>query len=152
RASRPGNLPQFVGAAVTSALLFSLIGSFSFSQQKLTTTGRVLWVRSGDFNGDGGADLLVVLRRGYGLSTKRFLAWYLQRPDRSFADKPDEEREVPADAAFAAIADVDGDNRDEVVLIGANGVNAYGFREGGISLEELLRAPTATPFPENEDL
>lgn len=135
-------------------ILAALMGvALDFSQQTLNVEGRVLWVQAADFNGDGSVDLLVCSRRHFDPYTKRFLAYFFRR-DGAFPEKPNEERAVADNAAFAVVADLDKNGTSELVLQSASGVSAFFMRDGKLSAaaEELVRVETAAAFAEAEDL
>ncbi len=139
--------------------MFPLLGlliaaNMSFTPQRLHVDGRVIWVDAGDFNRDGAPDLVSVFRRGVDPNTKRFVAFFYQQADGTYPEKPSEERPVPADAGIAAVADCDGDGGSEIVFMTARGVSAYTAPGGKVVAEpvEWIKAPTATLFPEIEDL
>ncbi len=130
------------------------VTALTFTPQKLSVDGRVIWVDTGDFNKDGGPDLVVAFRRGSEPDTKRFLAFFYQQADGKYPERANEERPVPADAAIAAVSDCDGDGASEVVFLTSQGLSGY-FAPGGAlgqSVTEMVKAPTATQFPEIEDL
>ena len=131
-----------------------VLGALNFTPQKLSVDGRVIWVDAGDFNKDGAPDLVVAFRSGNEPDTKRFVAFFYQQPDGHYSEKANEERPVPPDAAIAAVSDCDGDSVSEVVFMTAQGLSGY-FAPGGklaAGLTEMVKAETATMFPEIEDL
>lgn len=136
------------------AVLPLLLSALNFTPQKLAVDGRVIWVDAGDFNKDGGPDLVVAFRRGNEPDTKRFVAFFYQQPDGHYPERPNEERPVPADAGIATVSDCDGDGVAEVVFMTAQGLSGY-FAPGGKlsgSLTEMVKAESAAMFPEIEDL
>ena len=131
-----------------------LCSALSFTEQRFEVPGRVLWADGVDVDGDKRADLVVFFRRGEEPNTKRAIAWYLQKDGGSFSAQPSEVRTLADDVSFATLDDLDSDGRTEVVLLSAEAVLTFAFTDKGLAEHPttILKATTATPFAENEDL
>ncbi len=130
-----------------------LVGALSFTPQRLHVDGRIVWVEASDLDGDGGADLVAMFRRG-GRDSRRFLAVFIQKPDGRYPEKPNDVRQLPQDAAIATVADCDGNGSGEVVLMTASGITAFAIAGGKFSPEPLswISAPTAAMFADRDNL
>jgi len=129
-------------------------GEIQFDQQVMSVDGRVIWAEGADINGDGAADIVVVFRRGIEPATQRFVAVFYQQSNGKYHGTADEERVISEDTSFATVADINNDNKAEIVLVNAQGVSAYTFQQGKLSLqpEVLIQTETAAVFAEAEDL
>ena len=118
-------------------------------------------VYGGDYNGDGRGDLAAVEDNRGGDPTA---ADHERRPGLAFVVVPSRrdgegfgpvavwyvERALAGDAALPVEADVDGDGRDDIVLLvrnGETGLTVYLYRAGGGSFTRSMLARLAAGFP-----
>ena len=136
-------------------LLSTAIGEAAFQRRNLVLPGNVLWMTTGDVNGDGLVDLLVSYRQGSGPSAERFLGLFVRRPG-GLPGRPDLRVKAPSQAAAFDVGDIDGDGRDELIYLMASG--AFFQKVAGSPrprvgpLTRLVSTPTLVVVPEEEDL
>lgn len=138
----------------TIAVVLSMasVAEAKFERQTLAVPGSVLWVTSGDLDGDHRTDLVVSYRRGSGPAASRYLGVFF-RGDKGYGERPDVAFAVPKNAAAFDVGDAFGDGQDEIVYLTASGVFAQPFSERRPgNPTRIISAPTLVLEPEEEDL
>jgi hypothetical protein len=82
-------------------------------------------VVTGDFDGDGVADLIVVCGWKSGRRVGRTMGVFLHRPEGGYPASPDRVLKVPPGVAAIDSADVTGGPQDDIVLLAGDGVWAF---------------------------
>lgn len=137
---------------VAASLAWASTAEAKFDRQQLDVPGSVLWVSTGDLDGDHRTDLIVSLRRGAGPASARFLAVFF-RGDEGYGGKPDVIFPVPRNAAAFDLADAFGDHADEILYLTSSGVFAQAFKDKKPqNLTRIIASPTLVLEPEEEDL
>lgn len=143
---------RIVVSMVAASLVLATTAQAKFSRQTLDVPGSVLWVDTGDLNGDQRTDLVVSHRRGAGPATGRFLAVFF-RTDKGYGRRPDVTFPVPQNAAAFDLGDAFGDAQDEIVYLTSSGVFAQAFKDGKPqNLTRIITSPTLVLEPEEEDI
>lgn len=128
-----------------------------FERRNLAVPGNVLWVTTGDVNGDGRSDLVVSFRRRSGPAAERFIGVFVRRA-QGLPIRPDLRLAVPSNAAAFDLGDADGDGDDDLIFLMASGAfyqslgTSEAGRVGANPLARLVSTPTLVVVPEEEDL
>lgn len=123
-----------------------------FVKQELQVPGGILWLTTGDLDGDGKIDLVLSYRRGAGPRSQRFIAVFF-RGDNGFAARPDIAIAAPRQAAVFDVGDAAGDGRDQLVFLQPDGVWAQSFSGRKPSAPvRILTVPSLIGEAEEDDL
>jgi len=138
--------------AFARLMALAALGDLQFIEQQLNVSGRILWCEGRDVDGDKRADIACIVRRGNEPATQRVADFFLQQADGRYPDKPNAEVAIPAEAVFGQLEDLNGDGRAQLVLVTGHGVSSIAWNGSAMVLSDVLKAQTASPFPEVEDL
>lgn len=94
-----------------------------FVKTELRVPGSILWMTTGDLDGDGLTDLVFSYRRGVGPRSAKFLAIFFRKAT-GWGPEPDLAFAAPKNAAVFDVGDGLGDAKDELVYIAQDGVYA----------------------------
>ncbi len=94
-----------------------------FVVRELSVEGWTLGTLIGDFNGDGLGDVVIMYLPTKIRDHRRFLGWFLQDKSTGFNSSPTHVSPLPTAASHFQIANIDGDNSDEIVYLDNNGVS-----------------------------
>ncbi|MFG0316640.1 MAG: FG-GAP repeat domain-containing protein [Planctomycetota bacterium JB042] len=120
---------------------------------RLPVEGRATAVRFADVDGDGDRDALVSTSRADGGAFARGVALFLRtaRGGR-FEAAPSARLDVGGDALFVDAADLDGDGREELLVLDVAGLSRHRYRDGRFAEgERVVDVPSffrATAGPE----
>lgn len=134
------------------ALAGPAAGAPRFTKQELAVPGGILWLTTGDLDGDRLTDLILSYRRGSGSRAQRFLAVFFRRPT-GFTKDPDVTMAAPRSAAVFDVGEALGDGREQIVYLAADGVYAQSFvdrRPGNPA--RILTVASLVSEPEEDDL
>src|SRR5262249_47771489 len=112
----------------------------------------ILWLTTGDLDGDGLTDLVLSYRRGSGPKSRRFIAVFFRNKD-GYSREPEVAVEAPQNAAIFDVGDALGDGRDQLVYVAADGVHAVSFtdRKPG-NQTRIVTVSSLVAEPEEDDL
>lgn len=133
------------------ALLVFLFGASAaaggLSMVELKVPGRTVTVLPADIDGDGDQDVLVFWRLGVPPESKGELTVFRTAQDR-VSPEPFQVIALPPRMSAFDVGDADGDGRDDVLLLQADGVFSLpGSAEGLLRPVQLVKAMTAAAIP-----
>ena len=122
--------------------------------ERLRVPGRVLAVHAEDVDGDGKRELVVIVGSGQPPELRRRVAVFFAHGSRYAAD-PEQLLNVPANAAFVDLGDVDGDGKRALVFADARGLAMFHLGSDGrfeATPRRLVDARGLLALPDDEDL
>ena len=127
-------------------------GEELFEKTSFPTDGRSVAARIVELNGDGRADVFVVVLKGIPPEEQRTIRVYLQRDDGSFAATPDHTLPVPRWSAVYDIADVRKDSPGaEMLLLRPDRITILSLADGsGRHWDLPVPGPTTLGVAEDE--
>jgi hypothetical protein len=139
---------------IALALIFCCAGealASKFVRRDLNVPGSILWMTSGDLDGDGRTDLVVSYRRGAGPKTARFIAVFFGN-ENGWSERPEVAIAAPSTAAIFDVGDALGDAKDELMFLAVDGVYAQPFVDRKpASSTRVLATSSLASSPEEED-
>lgn len=123
-----------------------------FVRSELNVPGGILWVTTGDLDGDQKTDLVLSYRRGSGPRSQRFMAVFF-RGEKGYGSQPDVAIAAPKNAGIFDVGDAFGDARDEILYLAPDGLYAQAFVDRKpANPTRVLTTPSLISSPEEDDL
>jgi hypothetical protein len=121
-------------------------------RQEMHVPGGILWLTTGDLDGDKKTDVVLSYRRGSGPRSQRFIAVFF-RGAKGYASEPDVAIAAPRNAGIFDVGDAFGDGKEEIVYFAPDGVYAQAFIDRKPSNPtRILTTPSLIGAPEEDDL
>ncbi|MBW2271857.1 MAG: VCBS repeat-containing protein [Deltaproteobacteria bacterium] len=153
RSSRTASVP-LAWIPILLAFAFALPSAAEelFEVASFPNRGRCVAAELAELNGDGRADLFVVVLLGIPPEERRIIRVYLQRPDGSLPESPDHTLRVPEWSAVYDIADlVEESPGAELVLLQPEGITLLSLADAsGKSWQLPVPGPTTVGLADDE--
>lgn len=139
-------------AALSLCAARPALAGTKFVRTELNVPGGILWLTTGDLDGDKKTDLVLSYRRGSGPRAQKFVAVFF-RGDHGYSAQPDVAIAAPKNAGIFDVGDAIGDTKDEIVYLAPDGVYAQTFVDRKPSNPtRVLTTASLIGSPEEDDL
>jgi hypothetical protein len=130
--------------------LWAVEGSI-FTRQNLKVDGKIIGKTYEDLDGDSLVDFLVFYLEGENENSKRMVGFFRQQKGSGFDTIPHQTFELNRKASVVDLADINKDNRKELLFLADDGIYYYFLNGESFNKEPSLLFSTTSFLPSSEE-